>query len=399
MPGLSLGLGLGLTPSKGGGFFNGLDLDFVRGRYALNSPYRTNPADLPGWSFSRTGAGVAETAAGALVQFASGAPRVTDRGLLVEEARTNLLLNSAFAGGGTPTNWSASGTPTAGASALLPSVSAITFAASASRVWIVQAMSVAAETAYAVAVNVESVTGTIVASQVIGSGLGSGITWPACQANPSGGAGGVVQPGRLVAIITPVGTSEQLRLGAGVNSNQTATVVLSLPQLELGSFPTSPIITTGAPGTRGADIPALTFANSGPATLVVEAEGFNNPIAGIAASVDDGTSNNRFQIGTATGGPVSYGATAGGVAEFFETSAVSGIPSFKAAFRVATNNAAVAINGSIVRTDTTFAVPVTTRLAIGMDRLNVAQFNSVIRRIRIIPGILPDAPFAALTAP
>lgn len=241
--------------SKGGGFFSGLDLDFVANRYALNGPY--SAAFPAGWSFSRTGAGTAETAAGALVSFATGVPRITDRGLLVEEARTNLLLNSAFAGGGTPTNWSASGTPTAGARALLPSVSAITFAASASRVWIVQAISVAAATAYAVAVNVESVTGTIVASQVIGSGLGSGITWPACQANPSGGTSGVVQPGRLVAIITPVGTSEQLRFGAGVNSNQTATVVLSLPQLELGSFPTSPIITTGSAATRGVDAASI----------------------------------------------------------------------------------------------------------------------------------------------
>lgn len=48
-----------------------------------------------GWSFTRASVGYAETSAGVLVPFASGALRRTDKGVLIEEARTNLFLNSA----------------------------------------------------------------------------------------------------------------------------------------------------------------------------------------------------------------------------------------------------------------------------------------------------------------
>lgn len=51
----------------------------------------------PGWSFTRATVGTAETLAGAIVQFASGELRRTDRGVLIEGTRTNLFLNSSVA--------------------------------------------------------------------------------------------------------------------------------------------------------------------------------------------------------------------------------------------------------------------------------------------------------------
>jgi hypothetical protein len=48
-----------------------------------------------GISFSRASVGTYENSAGELLTFASGAPRVGDRGLLIESARTNSFLNSA----------------------------------------------------------------------------------------------------------------------------------------------------------------------------------------------------------------------------------------------------------------------------------------------------------------
>jgi hypothetical protein len=45
-------------------------------------------------TFTRASAGFAETSDGRLVEFASGAPRITDRGVLIEVARTNLLTYS-----------------------------------------------------------------------------------------------------------------------------------------------------------------------------------------------------------------------------------------------------------------------------------------------------------------
>jgi hypothetical protein len=176
------------------------------------------------------------------------------------------------------------------------------------------------------------------------------------------------------------------------------TIRFYLPQLELGAFATSPIITTGAAGTRGADVPVLTLPDSAAYTIV--ADGFGSPgtTTAILTSRDDTTSNNRIQIGNA-GQVITYGATAGGVAEFFVTTATTSIPSFKAAVRVAVNNAAVAINGAIVQTDTVFAVPATTRLAVGIDRFNNTPFNSYIRRVQILPTAISDAQLQALTAP
>jgi len=49
---------------------------------------------VPGWTFSRASTGYALNNAGQLVAFASGAPRITDRGFLAEGARTNLCLQS-----------------------------------------------------------------------------------------------------------------------------------------------------------------------------------------------------------------------------------------------------------------------------------------------------------------
>lgn len=234
-----------------------LALDFVAGQYSREGVQAASFTDLTGIAFTRTGAGTAQTSSGAITAFATAVPRITDRGLLLEAAATNLILNSVFAGGGTPTSWSALGAPSPSASGLSSSVAAITCSTSASRVWIVQGRSVTAGAAYAVSVQVESVTGSIQANQVIGSGLSAGIAWPSCPANPAGGASGQVQTGRLTAIFTPVGATEQFRLGAGVNSNVTATVVLSLPQVVSGAEVTSPILTTGAAATRGADVASI----------------------------------------------------------------------------------------------------------------------------------------------
>lgn len=49
---------------------------------------------LPGWGFARASGGYAQKIDGTLVWFASGEPRITDRGLLIEGAITNLLLYS-----------------------------------------------------------------------------------------------------------------------------------------------------------------------------------------------------------------------------------------------------------------------------------------------------------------
>lgn len=71
-----------------------LALDFQRSQYSTSTANFGSVSNLPGWSFTRASVGWAKDSLGNDVQFLSGVPRITDLGLLIEESRTNFLLNS-----------------------------------------------------------------------------------------------------------------------------------------------------------------------------------------------------------------------------------------------------------------------------------------------------------------
>ena len=68
--------------------------DFVRDRARFARKDVGALSNTPGWSFTRASTGYAQTQAGVLVPFASGALRRTDKGVLIEGAGTNLCLQS-----------------------------------------------------------------------------------------------------------------------------------------------------------------------------------------------------------------------------------------------------------------------------------------------------------------
>ena len=69
-------------------------LDFASNYYRGSGAQGSSPSALPGYNFTRALAAYAEDTAGNLIQFASGVPRITNKGVLIEEARTNVLLQS-----------------------------------------------------------------------------------------------------------------------------------------------------------------------------------------------------------------------------------------------------------------------------------------------------------------
>jgi len=69
-------------------------LDFASNYYRGSGAQGSSPSALPGYNFTRALAAYAEDTAGNLIQFASGVPRITNKGVLIEESRTNLLLRS-----------------------------------------------------------------------------------------------------------------------------------------------------------------------------------------------------------------------------------------------------------------------------------------------------------------
>lgn len=69
--------------------------DFTANRALFNGVDVGAVTATPGYSFTRATVGSSEDLAGNIVQFSSGELRRTDKGALIEAARTNLFLNSA----------------------------------------------------------------------------------------------------------------------------------------------------------------------------------------------------------------------------------------------------------------------------------------------------------------
>lgn len=71
-----------------------IEADFTRSYYRDGFVESSAPAFLPGYAFSRTGAGTARDTLGRIQSFATGEPRITDLGALIEPGSTNMALRS-----------------------------------------------------------------------------------------------------------------------------------------------------------------------------------------------------------------------------------------------------------------------------------------------------------------
>jgi hypothetical protein len=210
----------------------------------------------------------------AAVTVQDNQPQRTDRGLALEPARTNVLLNSAFEGGGsTPTSWSwtGAGTSTPVASAYLSGGTAYQFVASANRPYFTQSIALASNTTYVLSVLIEDSVGFQVQNIFAIFGLPAG----AVASYPQGATFAPVAGQRaLLQVVTSgaAGTST-LRLGQGTQANATGSLTFSLPQLEEGSTSTSPILTTAASATRGLPVFTETVPAGRTSVLLTYADG------------------------------------------------------------------------------------------------------------------------------
>ena len=261
-------------------------------------------------------------------------------GLLVEEARTNLLLNSLLNG----TNLST------------------------------QSVTVAA-TPYTLSfygTGTVTLTGVSIAGPAVGTGA---------------------YPTRTTLTFTP--TVGVLLL--------TVTGTVQFAQLEAGSFATSFIPTAGATVTRSADSAVMTgtnfssWFNASEGTFVVEATpkslGYS-PL--IVVSNDSYTSAIDLSLNGA--GMVRYTVNDGVSADIFSGAAQTAA-SVKAAFSYATNDFILAANGALIGSDASGALPAAmTNMRIG-GRFDGANANSWIKRITYFRGKSNAARLQALSAP
>lgn len=245
----------------------------------------TRPEKIPGWSFTRASAGYAEDSAGNLIAFPANEPRITDRGLLIEEARTNYVWNSVMAGavagspGAAPTYWVTSGSSPAsvgltqtiatgvenGLAYLEVTLSGTPTATGGTGYYftgvtdnvLVSTGQTWTASAYArlvgVPSGVTSVTLGIVERDAGGASTGNSTTAMALGSTMA----------RFVHTRTMTGATT-VKAQASASVNFTSGVPLNVtyriyaPQMEQGAFATSPILTATGVATRAADSASIT---------------------------------------------------------------------------------------------------------------------------------------------
>jgi hypothetical protein len=343
-------------------------------------------------------------------------------GLLVEEQRTNLLLQSnqfdttwtntlssetaaaGIAPDGTSTAWELRDTLDASASNHIISQGSITFTSGTAytfsvfaKLGTVDAVGLIFPTAMlgtaTIGIKANIANGTIIASA---AGATNSIT-----AYPNGWY-------RVTTTMTATtsGTGAlQIRMaaaaGAGTSYQGTGngTILIWGAQLEAGAFPTSYIPTTTATVTRSADVASITGANfsswyrQDEGTVFAEASGVNN-ISGATRrylEIRNTSSTERLVLGYATTTSNRFLVVDGG-ATVADVNVVS-LPTAKAAGAYKVNSFQLASNGVLGTEDTVGTVPTPDQLQIGSQEGSSANtfINGTIRRLTYWPLRLSDS--------
>ena len=336
------------------------------------------------------------------------------KGLLIEEARTNLLPNSSvlnFINFRTATSTSTAVSPSGLQDAVLvqPTVaSGIT--------WVYDL------TVYN--------TGVVTTISTFAKASGkSFVTMPNSNGNVSyasfnltTGAVGTVASGYTAniedfgngwyrcSVTTPTGFNDRAVYavsdtdgGVAAAANGNDGILLYGVQLEAGGFASSYIPTSGASASRAADIasiPTSAFGyNSGAGTVVVEAQRFGTNTYPRSVMIDSGYETDSIGLG-AWGLLTSLSSLikAGNVTQASMYTGNVGTSAFKNSLAYKENDFAASRDGGAVLTDTSGVVPTgLTTLRIGRNALKEQFFNGHIKSIQYYPRRLSNAQLQELT--
>lgn len=351
------------------------------------------------------------------------------KGLLIEESRTNLALQSETFP--LPT-WSKTNVTTSPNTIASPSgtVSADTLnedTATSFHYIFQQFAKAASSLTYSYSIYYKNASGTRTVVLALTNGTTSGKaaifttsgTVTATNVNIGGGAGFTFVSADVESVgngwyrASIVVTSDtSTRLDAVTYLNDSTTVINSYTgnmssvylwgaQLEAGSFPTSYIPTTTAALTRSADVCSISGANFTSFWNQSEGTLFASGITqGYLAMASSGANANQIAIfrnpsplymrfDVAVGG--SYGAQIIGPT-------ITGASFNKIAGSYALNDVRAAFNGALGTQDTTVTIPSNlTTLNIGSQSLGAAPHNGHVARIQYFRKLLPNAKLQSLT--
>jgi hypothetical protein len=343
---------------------------------------------------------------------------LASQGILVEEARTNLLLQSQTLDNASWTKVSSTVTANAVTSPDgTTNADKIVSGAGVASCRVQQTVTVAGATVYTfsafakaaewgwVAIRVAEDAAASVWFDIATGTLGTAETGWSGATITSVGNGWY----RVEARYTTVGTSYTWRVIA-TNSNGNATtgdgtsgIYVWQAQLEAGTGASSPIPTTTAAVTRAADVAAVTgLAMSYPLSIVAEAyRGLDKATDEFWVQVDAGASTDRVVLQINSVDRIEVSMSSGGVGQGSSsvTTTVGVGANAKAAGRYGSNSILAAFNGALGTEDTTATAPATpSNLRIGSNQSGQGQPMYPISRIRIYNRALTAAQLQSLTS-
>ncbi len=382
--------------------------DFVDGVYVRSG--RAMPD--PGLTVTRASSGYAETSDGRLVSFASGVARRTDKGLLIEGARTNLLLRSQEFDDAA---WfQASATPTENA-ALAPdgTLTANSIVKSNNFGNVRQQVAITANATFTFSVYVKAGTATNGSIGVFENSLGTLLSRASVNlstgavANDVGTTNAQSVGNGWWRVSTTVTTTTASNVAAALypsvaSDNNAGTTLFWGAQLEAGNFASSYIKTEGSTGTRAADL------------IVVNQTGPTYPIT-LYAEINGATPNGeplprflQWEAGTGarielvnadptltTDRTYAYVGLGGEI----DAAVVSGLSGRKkVAAKIESGALRLSGNGGAVASGTATGTAPTGDLYFGNRTDGARSVFDYLRRVAIFPSAFTDAQLQAITS-
>ena len=198
--------------------------------------------------------------------------------------------------------------------------------------------------------------------------------------------------------------SHTLNITVAGNTAIDFTIRIGMPQLEQGAFATSVIPTTTATVTRAADVASIgssaftSFYNQSEGTVYGEGSTFNTGASSCLISIDDTTSSNRIQLRRSTSASTLRMVSSGGSIDANLTTGTA-LGTNKIATGISANNQNLVSNGVIATGITSITpMPTVTQAQIGNGPASNI-FNGTIKRLSFWPTRLSNTTLQAITQP
>jgi len=375
-----------------------LSLNFSNGSYTLGGvPYAV--ASVPGYSFTRASGGYAQNVDGSLTYFASGVPRITNKGYLSEESRTNIIYPSSpttLPGGTNAWNpsWNGAASTIVANDRIAPdgtlTASKITTTGASEGVYYRSNTLPAANANWTSSIWVYA-TSAITFSQNINSSLGT--AWTNVSDATTAVPANVWTRLTLTRTAAAVITAASVTYAIFVPTSGTSFWIWGA-QSEAGAFATSYIPTTTAAATRAADnLYYLNTASGWPYTMSVQAN----------VTANGGANRQMLSLGSQrgdlylTGGDTPYLAIAN-VANIASGTAPD-LSNIKAAATLYSSYQALSVNGGAVGKGTNATADGSNRnVYIGVSAAPSERLNGYVKSAAIYPTAFTDAQLQAITA-